>query len=96
MFRQRIATTTVATPTWAPWWAVSVPRAVLAMSSRWLMTCSMPEDGEVCPATPIEMPDRVTNLASVDKDSGSEVPTPGARPRSSAPWRRVMVAASAE
>ena len=40
------------------------PRAVAAISSRWLTACSMPEAGAVEPATPMAMPLRVRIRAS--------------------------------
>src|SRR5262249_7265144 len=58
------AGTTEPTPTGVAWKLPASPRAPAAISSRWLIACSMPDAGAVDPATPIPIPLRVRMRAS--------------------------------
>ena len=82
------ATTTEATPTWAPWRPVGTPVRMAAMSSRWLMACSAPDRGAVRPTAPSARPLRVIRSHSQASASGSRPATPAATRSSCSPSSR--------
>ena len=95
------AATMLATPTCVPWKLAGSPRAVAAISSRWLIACSIPEAGAVVPATPIAMPLRVSRPASSARGPGraagrapgaASAPRPAARASSRGPRARTSPA----
>ena len=68
----------------------------LAISSRWLPVCSMPEQGAVRPATPIEMPVRVSAAARFSIASASASWMPSARSSTASTCDRAMATATGE